>query len=67
MKMFQEKNLQKISWVLLKVLYWITSLVLSVIDEFAAMGGLHVTLSGGEALLHKDIAEICLLDMAKQK
>lgn len=32
--------------------------VKSLIDEFAAMGGLHVTLSGGEAFLHKDIVEI---------
>ena len=36
-----------------------TRKVLSVIDEFAEMGGLHVTLSGGEALLHKDICKIC--------
>lgn len=36
-----------------------TRKVLSIIDEFADMGGIHVTLSGGEALLHKDIAEIC--------
>lgn len=25
------------------------------VDEFADMGGIHITLSGGEALLHKDI------------
>lgn len=31
----------------------------SVIDEFAEMGGIHITLSGGEAFLHKDILEIC--------
>ena len=29
-----------------------------IVDEFAQMGGLHVTLSGGEAFLHKDIGEI---------
>lgn len=28
------------------------------INQFADLGGLHVTLSGGEALMHKDIAEI---------
>lgn len=28
------------------------------IDQFVAMNGLHVTLSGGEALLHKDIAKM---------
>ncbi len=33
--------------------------VKSVLDEFAAMGGIHVTLSGGEAFLHKDLLEIC--------
>ena len=32
--------------------------VKSLIDEFAEMGGLHVTLSGGEVLLHKDILPI---------
>lgn len=32
--------------------------VKSLVDEFAAMGGIHVTLSGGEAFLHKDIVEI---------
>lgn len=32
--------------------------VCSIIDQFAAMGGLLVTLSGGEALMHKDIARI---------
>ncbi len=36
-----------------------TRKVLSIIDEFADMGGLHVTLSGGEALLHKDLCKIC--------
>lgn len=34
------------------------SKIKSIIDEFAAMNGLAVTLSGGEALLHKDLAEI---------
>lgn len=29
-----------------------------IIDQFVDMGGLHVTLSGGEALLHHDIARI---------
>ena len=28
------------------------------VDEFANMGGIHITLSGGEALLHKDIIDI---------
>lgn len=32
--------------------------VKSIIDEFAEMGGLHVTLSGGEVFLHKDIIPI---------
>lgn len=32
--------------------------VKSIIDEFADMGGLHVTLSGGEAFLHKNFIEI---------
>ena len=32
--------------------------VISVLDEFAVMGGIHVTLSGGEVFLHKDIVEI---------
>lgn len=35
-----------------------TEKVKSILDEFAAMGGIHVTLSGGEAFLHKDIVEI---------
>ncbi len=37
-------------------------LVKSLIDEFAEMGGLHVTLSGGEAFLHPqllDVMEYC--------
>lgn len=34
------------------------SKVKSILDEFAEMGGIHVTLSGGEAFLHKDIVEI---------
>lgn len=33
--------------------------VKSILDEFTAMGGLHVTISGGEAFLHKDLMEIC--------
>lgn len=35
-----------------------TEKVKSILDEFAAMGGIHVTLSGGEAFLHKDLIEI---------
>lgn len=33
--------------------------VKEILDEFASMGGLHVTLSGGEAFLHKDLMKIC--------
>ena len=29
-----------------------------IVDEFAEMGGIHITLSGGEALLHKDIIKM---------
>lgn len=32
--------------------------VKSILDEYEQMGGIHVTLSGGEAFLHKDIIEI---------
>lgn len=35
-----------------------TAKVKSVVDEFAEMGGINVTLSGGEAFLHKDIINI---------
>lgn len=35
------------------------------IDEFAEMGGLHVTLSGGEVFLHKDI--IPIISYCRQK
>lgn len=35
-----------------------TEKVMSLIDEFAEMGGLHVTLSGGEVFMHKDIIPI---------
>lgn len=35
-----------------------TAKVKAILDEFAAMGGIHVTLSGGEAFLHKDLIEI---------
>lgn len=35
-----------------------TPKVKSILDEFAEMGGIHVTLSGGEAFLHKDLMEI---------
>lgn len=39
--------------------------VKSILDEYADMGGLHVTLSGGEAFLHKDLMEICRYCRAK--
>lgn len=32
--------------------------VKSILDEFSEMGGIHVTLSGGEALLHKNLMDI---------
>ncbi len=32
--------------------------VIDLIDQLAAMGGLHVTFSGGEAFLHKDLIEL---------
>ena len=32
--------------------------VMSILDEFSAMGGIHVTLSGGEVLLHKRLMDI---------
>ena len=32
--------------------------VKSIIDEFASLGGLHVTLSGGEVFMHKGLIEI---------
>ena len=32
--------------------------VFSLIDEFAEMGGFHVTLSGGEVFMHKDVIRI---------
>lgn len=32
--------------------------VMDLIDQLAAMGGLHVTFSGGEAFLHKDLIEL---------
>ena len=35
-----------------------TAKVKSILDEFSDMGGIHVTLSGGEVFLHKDIIEI---------
>jgi radical SAM protein with 4Fe4S-binding SPASM domain len=35
-----------------------TAKVKSILDEFAAMGGIHVTLSGGEAFMHKDLIDI---------
>lgn len=35
-----------------------TEKVKSILDEFAEMGGIHVTLSGGEAFMHKDLMEI---------
>ncbi|MBD5202609.1 MAG: radical SAM protein [Bacteroidales bacterium] len=39
--------------------------VKSILDEFSAMGGIHVTLSGGEAFLHKDLMDIC--DYCREK
>lgn len=35
-----------------------TAKVKSILEEFAEIGGIHVTLSGGEVFLHKDILEI---------
>lgn len=35
-----------------------TQKVKSILDEFTSMGGLHVTLSGGEAFMHPDLLEI---------
>ncbi len=35
-----------------------TQKVLSILDEFSEMGGIHVTLSGGEVLLHKKLMDI---------
>ena len=35
-----------------------TAKVKSILDEYSQMGGIHVTLSGGEAFLHKDIIDI---------
>lgn len=35
-----------------------TKKVFEILDQFAAMGGLHVTLSGGEVFMHKDILKI---------
>ncbi len=35
-----------------------TAKVKSLIDEFAEMGGIHVSLSGGEAFMHKDLLDI---------
>lgn len=35
-----------------------TAKVKSILDEFASMGGIHVTISGGEAFMHKDLIEI---------
>lgn len=32
--------------------------VMDILDQLAAMGGLHVTFSGGEAFLHKDLIEL---------
>lgn len=36
-----------------------TDKVKAILDEFAAMGGIHVTLSGGEAFLHPNLLDIC--------
>ncbi len=35
-----------------------TQKVKNILDEFAEMGGIHVTLSGGEVLLHKNLMDI---------
>ena len=32
--------------------------ICEILDEFRAMGGLHISLSGGECMLHKDIVKI---------
>ena len=32
--------------------------ICEIVDEFRAMGGLHISLSGGECMLHKDIVRI---------
>ena len=39
--------------------------VKKILDEFASMGGLHVTLSGGEAFLHNNLLEI--VDYCRKK
>ena len=39
--------------------------VKDILDQFAEMGGIHVTLSGGEAFLHKDLLEI--VDYCREK
>jgi radical SAM protein with 4Fe4S-binding SPASM domain len=35
-----------------------TSKIKSIIDEFSRLGGLHITISGGEPMLHKDFLKI---------
>jgi len=42
-----------------------TEKVKKILDEFASMGGLHVTLSGGEAFLHNNLLEI--VDYCRKK
>ena len=42
-----------------------TGKVLSILDEFSEMGGIHVTLSGGEVLLHKKLMDI--IDYCRKK
>lgn len=42
-----------------------TAKVKDIIDQLAAMGGLHVTFSGGEAFMHKDLIE--LIRYAREK
>ncbi|MCQ2343312.1 MAG: radical SAM protein [Paludibacteraceae bacterium] len=42
-----------------------TAKVKDLIDQLAAMGGLHVTFSGGEAFMHKDLIE--LIRYAREK
>lgn len=42
-----------------------TAKVKSILDEFAEMGGIHVTLSGGEAFMHNDLLDI--VDYCRKK
>ena len=42
-----------------------TAKVKNLLDQFAEIGGIHVTLSGGEAFLHKDLIDI--VDYCREK